>query len=250
MKKNIFISGVSKGIGRELALYHLKQGDHVYGISRSKCDELQKYENFYHYSIDLSQSKSITENLEKFSDLQQVKKLDRLYLNAGLIPKLSRLDQQKFDDFNYVISVNLFSYKILLDFFLNRENLLLEQIIVSASISGVRAREGMSAYAVSKSALNMMMKIYALENPNLFFAVIGLCIFDSQISRVMSLDNPDINQFLELKKLAERMSQKNNYLVSPEQRAKDLIHVLNNIETLKITSGDFFEIRNLLDLNK
>ncbi|OCG21768.1 SDR family NAD(P)-dependent oxidoreductase [Gilliamella sp. App4-10] len=246
MQKNIFISGVSKGIGRELALYHLEQGDRVYGISRSKCDDLQEYEHFYHHSIDLSQSKYIIEHLEEFSALKQITKIDRLYLNAGLIHKLSRLDKLCLDDFNYVMSVNLFSYKVLLDFFLNNEKLLLEQIIISSSIAGVRPREGMSVYAVSKAALNMMIKIYALENPHLFFAAIGLCIFDSTVSRVMALDNPDIDQFLELKKLAERLSKIEGYIVTAQQRAQELIYVLNNIENLQITSGDFFEIRNLL----
>ncbi|KFA59212.1 hypothetical protein A9G34_00245 [Gilliamella sp. Choc4-2] len=246
MKKNIFISGVSSGIGRELALYHLKEGDSVYGISRSKCAELEKYQHFHHHCIDLSQSEFIVSHLKEFSNLKQIKKIDRLYLNAGLFNKVTRLDQLSFDDFNYVMSVNLFSYKILLDFFLNHDQLSLEQIIISSSIAGVRPRQGMSVYAVSKAALNMMIKIYALENPHLFFAVIGLCIFDSAVSRVITLDNPKLNEFPELKKLAERLSKNDGYLVSSQQRAKELIHVLNNIETLQITSGDFFEIRDLL----
>jgi len=62
----------------------------------------------------------------------------------------------------------------------------------------------------------------------------------------MALDNPNIDQFLELKKLAERLSKIEGYIVTAEQRAQELIYVLNNIENLKITSGDFFEIRSLL----
>ncbi|OCF95848.1 SDR family NAD(P)-dependent oxidoreductase [Gilliamella sp. wkB308] len=246
MKKNIFISGVSKGIGRELALYHLKQGDSVYGISRTHCDELQEYAHFHYHSVDLSQSNNIIEHLEAFSALKQIMKIDRLYLNAGLIHKISRLDKLSVDDFNYVMSVNLFSYKVLLDFFLNNEKISLEQIIISSSIAGVRPREGMSVYAVSKAALNMMIKIYALENPHLFFAVIGLCLFDSTVSRVLALDNRDIDQFLELKKLTERLSKIEGYIVSAQQRAQELIYVLNNIDNFHITSGDFFEIRDLL----
>lgn len=246
MNKNIFISGVSKGIGKELALYHLKRGDRVYGISRSRCIELEKYDNFYHRSIDLSQTESIFMCLKEFSVLNEVNKIERLYLNAGLIKEISRLDDQSIYDFNYIMSVNLYSYKMILDFFLSYRPILINQVVISSSIAGQRPRAGMSAYAVSKAALNMMIKIYALENPHLFFAVIGLCIFDSSISRKLSSKNQKINQFVELKKLAERFSE-NGYVVSAQQRAEELIYVLNNINELKLTSGDFFEIRNLIN---
>lgn len=245
MGKNIFISGVSKGIGKEIALYHLKEGNNVYGISRTNCLELDQYPNFFHKKIDLSHLESIPSNLSSFKELENIRNIDVVYLNAGLILDISSINELKILDFQYIMSVNLYSYKIILDYFLNIESINLNQIMISSSIAGVRARSGMSAYAVSKAALNMMISLYALEHPNLFFNVIGLCIFDSNVSRIVSIHNPKITEFPDLEKLALRMEDK-NYLVTARQRAYELIDVLSNSKELHIESGKFFEIRDLL----
>lgn len=246
MQKTVFITGCSQGIGKEIALYHLKKGDSVYGISRKNDQELAQYAQFFHQSIDLSISEEIVNLLNQFSDLQKVKRIDILYLNAGLIKDIHAIHTLSMSDFNYIMSVNLYAYKILLDYFLDKENLALNKVVVSGSIAGVRPRAGMSAYAISKAALNMMIKLYALEHTNLCFVLAGLCIFDSSVSQVCSRQNPKLKEFPELQKLSIRMESE-NYLVSAQQRAHELIHIVENFNALEIESGEFFEVRHVLN---
>ncbi|MEO4091746.1 SDR family NAD(P)-dependent oxidoreductase [Acinetobacter pittii] len=245
MKKNIFISGVSQGIGKEIALYHLKEGDNVYGISRNSCSELIAYKNFFHKKIDLSEFETISLYLDSFEELKNIRNIDTLYLNAGLIKDINNISEVSIKDFHYTMSVNLYSYKVILDYFLNNSFFKLHQIVISSSIAGVRARAGMTDYAISKAALNMMIKLYALEHPSLFFNVIGLCVFDSNVSRTFSSKNPKIKKFPDLDKLSIRLKEE-NYVVTAKKRAYQLINVLKNSKILGLESGKFVEIRDLL----
>ncbi|MEW6484874.1 MAG: SDR family NAD(P)-dependent oxidoreductase [Pseudomonadota bacterium] len=246
-QKNIFITGVSRGIGKELALYHLENGDQVYGVSRFLGDEFSTYKKFHHLTLDLSEVASVPEQLRNFFRRTQCTELSRIYLNAGLIDNIYRLSDLSIEKFNYILSVNLVVYKQVLDFFINHDEMSINEVVVSSSIAGVRARAGMSAYAVSKAALNMLMKIYALENPEIFIVLVGLCIFDSAVSQVVSPENNNLRDFKELQSLASRLKNP-EYMVSARERSLDLIFVLNNLVELGVTSGDFFEIREILKI--
>jgi len=247
-KQNVFISGVSRGIGKELSLYHLRKGDHVYGVSRSINKELLEFSNFHYISLDLSKTELINPCLDAFLSFDKELVFERIYLNAGLIDDIYKISEIDISKFNYILSVNLIAYKQILDFFIHHDLIQIKEVVVSASIAGVRPRAGMSAYAVSKSALNMLMSLYAIENPSIFFVVVGLCIFDSVVSQKLSHDNRKIKYFGELEALASRF-KKQGYLVSAEERKNDLIYVLDHLSELNISSGVFFEIRDMLKLN-
>lgn len=67
---NILITGVSKGLGLTTTETLLKQGHNVYGISRSKTDELGKliknYPDFLCWlSYDLSDAENVRQKLLK-----------------------------------------------------------------------------------------------------------------------------------------------------------------------------------------
>ncbi len=246
-ERNIFITGVSRGIGKELALYHLENGDQVYGVSRSLGDHFSTYTNFHHLALDLSEIDSVPGHLQKFFESHQCNELSRIYLNAGLIDDIYGLNDISIEKFNYILSVNLIAYKQIMDFFINHDAMNITEVVVSSSIAGVRPRAGMSAYAVSKAALNMLMKIYALENPQIFIVLVGLCIFDSAVSQVVSPENTNLKRFKELQSLAGRLKEP-TYMVSAGERSLDLIFVLDHLVELGVTSGDFFEIRETLKI--
>ncbi|ANS41502.1 SDR family NAD(P)-dependent oxidoreductase [Serratia inhibens] len=245
--RRIFITGVSRGIGKELALYHLENGDHVYGVSRFLGDDFSTYTNFHHLGLDLSETDLIPKYLNNFFESNPCTEFSRVYLNAGLIDDIYFLNELNIEKFNYILSVNLAAYKQVLDFFINHKVIDISEVVVSSSIAGVRARAGMSAYAVSKAALNMLMKIYALENPSIFIVVAGLCIFDSAVSQVVTPGNTNLKRFKELQNLANRLNTP-KYMVSAKERSMDLIFVLDHLVELGVSSGDFFEIREILKI--
>lgn len=245
MKNNIFITGCSTGIGKELALHHLNRGDNVFGVSRNIGGEFSGYENFTHISRDLSDTVGFKKYISNFFEGAECYDFSRIYLNAGLIDNIYGMEMISLEKFNYILSVNLTINKVIMDFFICHERIKIHEVVVSSSIAGVRPREGMSAYAVSKAALNMMMKIYAIENPEIFIVSVGLCIFDSAVSGVVTAENKKLADFKELQELASRLT-KPGYKVTAYQRAQDLLYILNNLMNLKVTSGDFFEIRGLL----
>jgi NAD(P)-dependent dehydrogenase (short-subunit alcohol dehydrogenase family) len=110
-------------------------------------------------------------------------------------------------------------------------------------VSAIRQRAGMLSYSVSKAALNALANVYHLENPDVFFAVFGLCNVDTTVARtILQADE----RFHELVALRGRSTQP-GYLVSPAERAKNIIALLERRHAMALRSGHFYEIRQLLE---
>ena len=60
---NIFITGVSSGIGWGLSKYYLSQGHEVYGVSRRIPEDLINQKNFHHIVCDLTHFSAIPQSL-------------------------------------------------------------------------------------------------------------------------------------------------------------------------------------------
>lgn len=242
--QNVIITGVSRGIGNALARLMLKKGCSVFGISRSIPQNCLRDPNFHYAAIDLSDLPRAAERLTQFLITQhRIEKTWRVFLNAGLFGgRVAQMKAIAVEDINYVMAVNVWANKVLLDVLLGA-GVEIDSCVVSSSIAGVRARRGFNSYAISKAALNMMMKLYALENPEVFFAVLGLCFVDTRLSRQL-LTAPLEGDFPESVALRER-AKTDGYLVTPEQRALDIDALFSGNFREVITSGDFVEIRSL-----
>jgi benzil reductase ((S)-benzoin forming) len=112
-------------------------------------------------------------------------------------------------------------------------------------VAGVRARAGMGGYAISKAALNMMMKLYALENPSTFFAVLGLCNIKTGLFERILHSPANAEEFPDVAALQQR-AQGDGYLVSPQQRARDVYAVLTGPLRQYLISGELTDMRGLL----
>lgn len=245
MKKAI-ITGVSSGIGYELAKILLDKKYIVYGISRRTPKELFQYDNFHYLCIDISNFEVLTDKISQliFTN-NRLSKIDYIFLNAGEFNKrIAPLCDTPISEFDYLMRVNVWSCKIILDVLL-RSKILIDTVIFSSSISSVRARKGMGAYAVTKSALNMLAKLYAIEYPEIFFSVMGLCNVNTFLSENV-LNLPLFGKFQEIEALRIR-SKKPGYLVSPYQRAQQILKLVESDLKEKSSSGEFVEIRNLLN---
>jgi benzil reductase ((S)-benzoin forming) len=90
----------------------------------------------------------------------------------------------------------------------------------------------------------MLMQLYALEHPETYFAVLGLCNVETALSRrIRTL--PLEGDFAEIEKLRQRGTQP-GYVVSAPSRAEDVCRLLAQGLRQQLPSGQFAEIRTLL----
>ncbi len=245
--KNAFVSGVSSGIGFNLAQQLLEQGYRVYGVSRRAPAQLMSHPHFHFCQIDYTKLQTATSGLasfiatEKAADLTD---LSLLFLNVGQFGKrIAPLTKIALADLEELMRVNVWSHKLLLDCLLE-QGIKIDNVVFSSSIAGVRARAGNSGYALTKATLNMLAKLYALENPTIHFLSLGLCTVDTFLSDTVNV-LPLEGDFPDIVKLRER-GQQAGYLTSASQRASDMLTLLHSGKVNDIPSGDFVEIRALL----
>ena len=245
IKKTAFITGVSTGIGFAMAKKLLENEYVVYGCSRSLPKELLNYPSFKYQKIDLAKTNEITENLELLFSQIKPSKFDLVFLNAGLFgtpPNLALATD--LSNFQNVLDVNLTANKVIIDYLL-KSNFKIDICLISSSMAGIRMRAGMLSYSVSKAALNALIKIYSLENPEIFFALLGLCNVDTNLGRtVVSGDN--LHLLPELQLLKERVKQP-GYVAKAEERVEQIYSLLysGKIKSM-IKSGDFTDVRELI----
>ncbi|MGE8112740.1 MULTISPECIES: SDR family NAD(P)-dependent oxidoreductase [Pseudomonas] len=237
---HVFISGVSTGIGHALAALHLERGDEVWGVSRHAPVDLMHKAGFHYRALDLCAPSGSEAALQVFLGETC---FDTVYLNAGTFGAAPELAcNTPVEAFRAVMELNVVAVKWMLDLLLTRTTQP-RQVVFSASVSGIRQRAGMLSYSVSKAALNALAKVYHLENPQVFFAVLGLCNVDTRVAHtILEADE----RFPELVALRERAAQP-GYVVSAQARARHILALLAQRHALALQSGQFYEVRQLLE---
>ena len=110
--KVLLLTGVGKGIGRQILDDVLNDGAYVYGITRSKkkfenYKSLQKFKkNFQLFYFDVNNIKKITMVLTK--SIKDKKPINCLVNNAGIRQRRSFLEIKK-KDLNSVFETNFYS---------------------------------------------------------------------------------------------------------------------------------------------
>lgn len=166
--KNILITGVSKGLGLEIARSVLKAGGHVFGISRTKTPQLENLLEEYSDKIvwlpyDLSDVDSIQKVVFKDYIGSNIR-LDGLVNNAALayddiVTNLNIGKLEQMYKINVFAAFNLTKYSI-------RQMLLHNvkgSIIHLSSISVHTGYKGLAMYASTKGALEAFSKNTARE---------------------------------------------------------------------------------------
>jgi NAD(P)-dependent dehydrogenase (short-subunit alcohol dehydrogenase family) len=240
----VFITGVSSGIGEALALLHLQNGHTVFGTSRRQPYGLMDYPDFHFRSFDLSRPSAMDELFEdNFASVLE-QGVDRVFLNAGVSGNVpGRGAEFSLDELQHVLNVNVLANKAMLDLVLSSSRRP-TTCVLSASMAGVRFRAGTLPYSLSKAALAALGGVYAEENPQVFFAVLGLCNVDTGLSRQVSFSQRTAD-FADLKSLQQRALAP-GYMVSPAQRAKDMLAVIDAPDAYGIKSGIFVDMRTAL----
>ena len=160
-KKNIFVSGASRGIGRDIAVSFAKNGFNVVGTSRNDFIFNENLKNLIPIKLDITNRKDVQDCFEK---LKQIDLLPNILINNAGITSDQLFIRMKDEDWDSVIETNLTGTFNLSKIFIknmikNRSG----RIINISSISGLMGNPGQVNYASSKAALSGFTKSLAKE---------------------------------------------------------------------------------------
>jgi len=162
-KKIVFITGVSRGIGLEIAKSFLNDGYFVIGTSRSKFElnDVLSSEDCLHIAIDITNRDQISACLK---DLIDEDKVPNVLINNAGITKDQLFLRMKNEDWDEVINTNLTSVFNMTKLFIksmvkNRSG----AIINISSVAGLMGNAGQVNYSASKAGLGGFTRALAKE---------------------------------------------------------------------------------------
>ncbi len=179
MTQSVAITGISRGIGLELAKTYLKQGFTVHGTIRKPNDEVTNLmsgfpDKLHVHQVDVTKPEEVKALGEDIQNTNEA--IDVVINNAGALSgyqtKLADLDPAELSSI-FDINVNgpLRITQALLPALKKSSNPKL--IHVSSKVGSIadNSSGGAYAYRISKTALNMLSKNISLEYPEITSAV-------------------------------------------------------------------------------
>ena len=235
--KKVLITGTSTGLGAGLAWYYLQTGHQVYGISRRNNDKLAGNPHFHYLSQDLADFEGMERKIGPL--LKNIADLDLAILNAGILPEIKDMKDCSLEEIMDVMNVNVWSSKVLIDLmFANLKSI--RQIAAISSGAAVNGSRGWNSYSISKAALNMLVRLYAREQPGTHFCSIAPGLVDTNMQEyIFSL--PGDRRFSSLDKLKE--SKRSGKMPKPEEAAEVLARALE--KAIGEESGSFLDVREM-----
>lgn len=174
MKKSIFITGGSSGIGLATAL-KFKSAGFVVGIcarNTEQLEKLQKEHGFEVYSLDVTKSEDVKKAVYTF---YQKHGLNIVFANAGK----SYVHKNKIPDFKVaraVIDINLNGvvnvFEPACEIFLRQG---FGQLVATSSVAGLNGLPGVSGYSAAKSGVIKFCESLAIDLKSEGIAVTCIC---------------------------------------------------------------------------
>lgn len=229
MQKNILITGCSSGLGLALTNYYLEKNYKVFGISRKKPDITNT--NFIHKSFDLSNISKIKEELSTF--ILDIKEIDTVFLNAGMLGRIKILSELSIQELNEVYALNVYANKEILDILMNVK---VKNILVISSGASKNGYKGWGSYSLSKAGVNMLVNLYSNEMLNTKILALAPGVIKTPMTDFIRFEL-DENIFPSVKKLNEGLVQ------MPEETAVKIDNLINKIDEFK--SGTYVDIREI-----
>ena len=228
---NIFITGTTSGLGKALAKTYSKTGYEIYGLSRTKSNE------YNHVTCDLERVYDISYKLSTL--LKDVKEIDVVYLNAGVLGNIEYLNKIKLHDLETSFTINTWANKVIIDYMI-MNNIEVKQVVAISSGASQKTYTGWGEYSISKAALNMMIQVYAEEHPDIHFLSVSPGPIDTPMQDYIN-KNIDGRKYKWKKKFSDM--KKNNDLPEASWVADNLHQIMPTLKKYK--SGSFLDLRNL-----
>lgn len=231
---NIFITGISSGIGKALAESALQRGDTVWGLSRRGLGS--HHPNLVEILLDLGDLDALPAQLSTW--LEGAPAFDWAILNAAQLGDILDLKESSLAKLKALTDVNLWSNKVLIEALLSQAEP--RQLIAISSGASRNGHRGWSGYSISKAALNMMIKLYAAEAPGTHFVSLAPGIVDTSMQADISV-HPDPEKYTSLKRL--RAARGTDAMPSPEAFAPHFWAALPRF--IEHPSGSYLDVREL-----
>lgn len=201
----ILITGVSKGIGKALALLFLERGENVVGIGRS---HQITHPNFSFIELDLAHSEQVALfDFPIFEDKELI-----LFNNAGILGNAKLLNNSLDDDLQRVLQVNTIAPILLTRKLLQQYGDAHEISIINISSGAAeKAIPGWMNYSLSKAALDAFSKTLQAEEAHLGRTTKIYCVapgvvdtdMQGEIRNLDACNFPSVHHFRALKKSKE-----------------------------------------------
>ncbi len=162
-KKIVFITGVSRGIGLEIAKCFSNNGYFVLGTSRSDFDlaKVLSSDECLHIQLDVTDRNQISACLDQ---LKEIDKVPNVLINNAGITKDQLFLRMKNEDWDEVIDTNLTSVFNMSKLFI--KSMVKERsgsIINISSVAGLMGNAGQVNYSASKAGLGGFTRALAKE---------------------------------------------------------------------------------------
>jgi 3-oxoacyl-[acyl-carrier protein] reductase len=162
-KKIVFITGVSRGIGLEIAKCFSNNGYFVLGTSRSDFDlaKVLNSDECLHIQLDVTDRNQISACLDQ---LKEIDKVPNVLINNAGITKDQLFLRMKNEDWDDVIDTNLTSVFNMSKLFI--KSMVKERsgsIINISSVAGLMGNAGQVNYSASKAGLGGFTRALAKE---------------------------------------------------------------------------------------
>jgi 3-oxoacyl-[acyl-carrier protein] reductase len=160
-RENIFVSGASRGIGKEIAINFAKKGFNVVGTSRSDFDFNLDLDNLKPIKLDITNRDDVH---DCFDWLKSKNLLPDILVNNAGITSDQLFIRMKDEEWDNVIETNLTgTFNLSKVFIKNMIKNKFGRIINITSISGLMGNPGQVNYSSSKAALTGFTKSLAKE---------------------------------------------------------------------------------------
>jgi len=235
---SVFISGTSTGLGDALAAGYLEKGVQVYGLSRS--GSARSHPNMHDVKVDIGDLDGLEDALRAF--LAGLDSLDTVILNAGILGEIQPMHTLEMDKLKHLMDVNVWSNKLLLDN-LCESGIKVGQVVAISSGAAVNGNKGWGAYSLSKATLNMLIKLYAAEYPEIHFSSLAPGLIDTRMQdHLCDQARVDEGEFPSVIKL--RQARGTHNMPTPAVAAATISALIPKLEST-LQSGEFVDIRNL-----
>jgi len=238
MINSSLITGNSSGLGLGLTMTLLRQGATVYGLSRRGCP--LRSGKLHDRRCDLTDLNAIDSVLVDLLD--GVTTLDIVILNAGVLGEVRDLSQTPQPDIEQMMTVNVWSNKVLIDFLI-RKRVGIGQLVLISSGASISGHRGWGAYSLSKATLNMLGRLYAREMPGTHIISLAPGLVDTAMQDYLcDPQKTDVSRYPSLQNL--RDARGTIGMPGPDEVAEKILKAVPQLPEL-FESGDYVDIRNL-----
>jgi NAD(P)-dependent dehydrogenase (short-subunit alcohol dehydrogenase family) len=235
-EETILITGVSSGLGHGLAEIALQRGATVYGCSRRQPADLLA-QGLHWTAIDLRDEPN---GRALFRDFLPAKSAwSAVFLNAGKLGTIRDLADCPTEDLRETMEINVWAnHWILQTLFAHAASV--RQVVAISSGASVSGSRGWNGYSISKAALNMLVRLYAGEQPDTHFTALAPGLVDSEMQDYLTSLPPD-DRFPPLEILREAKGTPR--MPDGPTAAARLLDLLPQL--LSTPSGSYQDVRHL-----